>query len=505
MSLFISALIALQYQFSNFLPPGITSLRALDERFLFVSASMLVMALLAVALWDALALDARDTALLGILPVPRNVIVRSKFAAIALLAVVTALAWNAFPILFRGVSLPLGLPVGLRGVVLLTIAQAVVTLAAGAFGFLAVYALREGLAAVLGPRRFTSVSSSVQAALVVMLTSALLLLPGTYTRVARTWLAREGPASRVLPPLWFVGLHETLAGSAIDDLPGTKPDRFLIVAERQATALYRRLRSVYRELGRIAMSALGVIVILTIALCAWNARGLPEPVVRRRRRSGWMGSGCRWVVRRFLATSPVQQAGFWFTLQTLPRRVTHRVVLASGLAVGLSLVVVTVRERVVATQTDVASIPLVMLAAQPLLLACVLTGFRHAVQLPAELRASSTFSLAWGGNLRPYLSGVKRGGMLALALPVLVALFAWHSAVLGLRVAVLHFCTGGAFVALIMEVLFLRYRRIPFVGEDTCRARISSRAARCTPLLACWFARPSHGLNDRPWCPPPTS
>ena len=109
-SLFISALIALQYQFSNFLPPGITSLRALDERFLFVSASMLVMALLAVALWDALALDARDTALLGILPVPRNVIVRSKFAAIALLAVVTALAWNAFPILFRGVSLPLGLP-----------------------------------------------------------------------------------------------------------------------------------------------------------------------------------------------------------------------------------------------------------------------------------------------------------------------------------------------------------------------------------------------------------
>src|SRR5262249_10452117 len=45
-SLFVSALIALQYQFANFLPPGITAARSLDERFLFVSASMLLMALL---------------------------------------------------------------------------------------------------------------------------------------------------------------------------------------------------------------------------------------------------------------------------------------------------------------------------------------------------------------------------------------------------------------------------------------------------------------------------
>ena len=42
-SLFLAVLVALGYQFSNFLPPGLTSVRSIDDRFLFVSSSMLVM------------------------------------------------------------------------------------------------------------------------------------------------------------------------------------------------------------------------------------------------------------------------------------------------------------------------------------------------------------------------------------------------------------------------------------------------------------------------------
>src|SRR5262249_4552559 len=150
----------------------------------------------------------------------------------------------------------------------------------------------------------------------------------------------------------------------------------------------------------------------------------------------------KWTVARFVATSSLQQAGFWFTLQTLPRRVTHRAVLATATVVGLSLMIVTVRDRVLTIHTDIASVPLSILAAQSLVLASVLTGFRHAVQLPAELRSSSTFSLTWNGNVRPYLSGVKRAGWIAVALPVLAALFIWHAAVLGVRIALLHLGTG---------------------------------------------------------------
>src|SRR6266566_4387466 len=57
-SLFVAILIATPYVFSNDMPPGMVSLSSLDDRFLFTSASMLVLALVAVAQWDALALDA---------------------------------------------------------------------------------------------------------------------------------------------------------------------------------------------------------------------------------------------------------------------------------------------------------------------------------------------------------------------------------------------------------------------------------------------------------------
>jgi hypothetical protein len=173
-------------------------------------------------------------------------------------------------------------------------------------------------------------------------------------------------------------------------------------------------------------------------------------------------SASRSIVARVLAPSSLQQAGFWFTMQTLPRRATHRAVLASAVAIGVSLMVVTVRGEI--------------LVAQTLLLAAVLTGFRRAVALPAELRASSTFSLAWNGDVAPYLSGVKRAGYVAVVAPAIGILFLWHAAVLGIRVATLHLGAGVAISALVMELLFFRYRRLPLASGYIPSPELRSRA-----------------------------
>jgi len=477
-SLFLSALIALQYQFNNFLPPGLTSLRSVDERFLFVSASMLVMALLAVALWDALALDARDAAVLGILPVPHALVIRAKFTAIALLAAGTTLAWNFFPVVLRAGALPVGLRIGFGGMVVLTLAQATVTLGAGTFGFLAVFALREALTALIGHERFRLVSPALQAVLVVVLTSALLLLPRSATRTASTWMRPHPVAANALPPFWFVGLHETLAGNVIDRLPRTKPPRYLAAQERDATNLYRSLWPRYHELGRLAVEALVIVTVLAISACTWNNRRLPVPTIMRRRRISAMHIAWRWTLTHFVARSPLQLAGFSFTLQTLPRRITHRAVVASAMAVGVSLIVIT------ASGGNVT-----MLAAQSLLLASLLTGFRHAIQLPAELRASSTFRLAWTGHYRPYLSGVKRAGLVGVVLPALLVLSVWHTLIFGPRIAVLHFATGAVFSILMMDVLFLRYRHLPLVSAYVPRADLKSRGpAYVAAVLTASFA-----------------
>src|SRR5262249_1321617 len=150
----------------------------------------------------------------------------------------------------------------------------------------------------------------------------------------------------------------------------------------------------YRRLGRAATEALAAVILITIAACAWNSRRLPTAGTGwRRRRPGTASLAARWVVGHVVARSPLREAGFWFTLQTLPRRLNHRVALASSLGVGFSLIVVTAGDRMVTIHTDAATIPVTILAAQVLLITSVLTGFRHAVQVPSELRASKTFTL----------------------------------------------------------------------------------------------------------------
>jgi hypothetical protein len=452
-SLFLAALMAIQYQFNNFMPPGIASLRSVDDRFLFMSASMLVMALAGVVQWDALVLDARDTAVLGPLPIPQAVIVRAKFVATALFASAVVLAWNLFPTLLRVAAIPLKLPIGIVGALRLTLAQGLVTIAAGVFGFLAVLGLREVVFALLGPAQFRRVSAALQASLIAVLTTALLLLPSASLGVAQGWLARGGIAAKALPSLWFVGLHEALAGSVIDNLPRTRPASFLVAQERDATALYRSLWPLYRQLAAVAIAAFVLVAVVTILACIWNNRRLPMPSGRPASRIGALSRGWHWTVVHVVARTSLRQAGFFFTLQTLSRLASQRVAMAASLAIGLSLAVLAVSGGLVAR-----------LAAQSLLLASVLSGFRHTTRVPAELRAGSTFSLALVSDAAPYISGVKRAGWLAVALPTLVALAIWDTAILGPHLALLQLGAGLSLSALLIETLFFRYRRVPFVS-----------------------------------------
>jgi hypothetical protein len=326
-----------------------------------------------------------------------------------------------------------------------------------------VLGLREVVFALLGPTQFRRISAALQASLVAVLMTALLLLPFTSRAVARGWLARGGMTAKALPSLWFVGLHEALAGSVIDNVPRRRPASFLIVRERDATALYRSLWPLYRQLAIIAVAALVLVTLITILACIWNNRRLPMVSGRPASRKGALSRGWNWSVVHVVARTSLRQAGFFFTLQTLSRRVSHRVAMAASLAIGLSLAVLTVSGGL-ATRNDMTSIPVALLAAQPLLIATVLCGFRHATRLPAELRASSTFSLALVDDAAPYIAGVKRAGWLAVVGPTLLALTIWDTAILGPRLALLHVGAGLSLSALLMETLFLRYRRVPFVS-----------------------------------------
>ena len=96
LAVFITFFVSTPYLAAFIQLPGLTALSALPDRFLFIAASMAICALAALLMWDALALEPRDAAILGPLPIPPWTITGAKLLAALVFGVVFSIAVNAF-------------------------------------------------------------------------------------------------------------------------------------------------------------------------------------------------------------------------------------------------------------------------------------------------------------------------------------------------------------------------------------------------------------------------
>jgi hypothetical protein len=327
---FVTVFLAVKYLFVPFQTPGWSSVLLLDDRTFLLTCSMTLMALVAVAQWDALSLDARDASVLGTLPVPHGLLVRAKLAALVLFGVGFALGLSIIPAVVHpalsGARLDIQIVDGLR----LMAAHAATNLAAGSFGFLTVLALRETMRALIGQGLFRRVSAVLQASLVLILVTVFLLAPALSSGVAGV-AGRAGAAAVTdvpgvgvnaagvnwSPPHWFLGLQQTIAGDAIDRLPREKLPLRIMRAENEATRVYRRVEPRFGEWGATAVIALASVAALAFGAFLWNSRKLPAPVMARRSARGVRLRAALGLDRpvhtaaRFLAGGdPVARAGF---------------------------------------------------------------------------------------------------------------------------------------------------------------------------------------------------
>jgi hypothetical protein len=487
--LFVTVLLSFKY-LGPFPSPGRTAVVALDDRFFYIAGSMIVMALVALAVWNALALDGRDTSILGPLPIPRGRIVRAKLAAVALFASGFVLALNVTPSIIHPAMMVAQFPISVLATPALMLPHAAVTIAAGAFGFLAVLGVREAVQALLGSARFARVSTSLQASLLVCFGTTLLLLPGFSSQVARVWLGSRAVPPYAIPPLWFLGLHEVLAGDITDRLPrGVLPPRIL-ASEQAATAVYKGLRPVFQDLAGLAITALGLAILVVATAYAWNSRRLPAPPVGARTTRSRLGALATKLAQRLLVRHPVAQAGFFFTQQSLSRSLPHRLSMATSAAIGLAAATVSLRGVDVRGVVDLSSTPVAVLAVQFVLIVMLLAGFRYAVRVPAELRANWTFQLSWSGDERPYLAGVKHAALFSLTLPIVLALYPLHAWILGFRVALVHGVAGVLACAVLLEALLLGVRKLPFASRYVPDDRLRVLA----PIYVLGFLAATYGL-----------
>jgi hypothetical protein len=135
--------------------------------------------------------------------------------------------------------------------------------------------------------------------------------------------------------------------------------------------------------------------------------------------------------------------------------------LASFLAVAAGLILVLMVSNT--TRIKDFSIFNKSLLSIPLILSFFLVvGISRIVNIPASLDANWIFRLTEKRDRKHYILGLKKGILFFAVGPLYVLLFAFYSIIWNLEEAALHSLFGLFVSLLLIEVLFFRYRKIPF-------------------------------------------
>jgi hypothetical protein len=411
----------------------------IPDEYFFIVLSMVVTGAAAIWRWDSLFLDRRDYINIVPLPVSLRRIFLGNLAAILLLAAVLTLDVNAasfvlFPVAVVGSqdSLSLFLRFGAGHAVTVTLASA--------FSFFAVFAVIGLLMAVLPYALFRRISLYVRfliALCFLALLATSFAVPSFLPETARSTTS----AIRALPSVWFLGINQTLWGRGNDPF--------------------------FAAMTRAGLLALGISLTVAILSYALSFRRsfirIPETAeVGPLPRSQFHLLPVNLFDRAILRDLP-QRACFHFITRTLLRSEAHLQIasafVAMGLVVGAQAIVPAFHANAAASlhhpSEDLLSMPYILSF-------CIIIGIRLAFEIPSDLRANWVFTL-WIDPDALHTRPIARKVLLTFSLAALVPICFVSSAILwGLDTALLHTAIFTACTAAFVELLLLRFRKIPF-------------------------------------------
>ena len=452
---FVPFLLMPRYTMLVHLPRPVLDMAVWFDKCFFLSFAMAVMGFVTVFEWEALFPDRRDYLILTPLPIRARTIFAAKIAALCLFLVIFAVDLNAFSPLMYPLVVMDATPERetFFYAASFVAAHGASALAACAFIFFFFVALHGGLANLLSARAFKRFSPYVQLLSLSGSLALLLLFPRMMSALRPLRPVNEW-AVYLFPPMWFLGLYETLLG---------------------------RTEPVFRTLAGISMYALGGVVAATAAAYALSYR-------RHTRRSletasssaagkASIEAALAWVADRLVVRSPAERAVFHFVGKTLARSRKHKLLLAAYLGVGLALVLDGLAAVYARWGYGGMDHPTFALVSVPLVLSFfLLAGLRVGFAIPAELRANWVFQLTECEQSRECLSGARKAVMVFAILPLFGSLAPFYVALWGWQTAALHTCFGMTLSLILMELLLLKLRKIPF----TCsyvpgKARLNTR------------------------------
>jgi len=423
----------------------------------YVIFSMVVIGFVAVLEWDALFPDRRDYAILTPLPIKVTSIFAAKIAALMAFVSLFVVTVSGPATIFYPCVAAMGIPGGrlpLSYIGWTIVAHAAAVLGGSAFMFMCFVGLQGVLINLLRPRWFKWISLAVQVLSMIALLSMFFLLPLVSTLVA-SWKKAGSVNLYLLPPMWFLGLYQTLLGSHDE---------------------------VYASLARIAVRGLCLVALISAVTYFLSYRRF----VRRKIEQGGdeaaePGRIERLLGRladRFVVRKPIERAVFYFVGKTIARSARHRLYLAAYVGVGFAFVteglVALLSARHPRSGPGLASnlpsdlipgltVPNAALLSIPLVLSFfALSGMRVIFPIPAELRANWIFQLTENERRRECLAGVRKSMVVWAIVPLFALLWPVSAFLWGWRVASLELLFALTLSLILMELLLLRFFKIPF-------------------------------------------
>lgn len=415
-----------------------------EKAYLF-SLMMLVFAVVTLLEWDVLFPDRRDFLNLLPLPVRLRTLFAAKLASFLMFIGLFSVAMMAVPAVLFAFYLT-----GWRVNSLVFEARYVLAhlgsgAAAGAAVFFGLLFAQFVLMAALPEPLYRRIATLVRFALAAGLTFILLSLIaapsilGGWFRNFEALKASGDPSLTWFPPLWFVGLYESLLGTN---------DPFF-------------------EAGALKAGATLVLVPLAFAGAAAlsYARHVRRTIETGRRVRGRVLAALEKSWHRLLAATllkaPEERAVYGFFSQTLRSSPRHRMPLVYAAAAGaaVSLTLIAAYRQSLRGLTPENGVLLVL----PLIPAlAMVAGVRAVVERPVAIEANWIFRLAESPRVRLYAAGLKKAVILKFLVPWFAAVAVVHASLWDVRTGALHGAFGLTVTVLALEAVFFRYRKIPF-------------------------------------------
>jgi hypothetical protein len=412
----------------------------IDDGLLYVALSMIVLGIAATVTWDAFFLDARDHFVLGVLPVGHRVVALAKLGALAMFLAVFASAANLVPtLLVPSLMLQRAYDATVLGHVLpLTAAHGAATILSGAWTVLAIVALRGAMAACLPGRWLRSLAPVAQGGLILVLLAWFVSLP-QFLANRPAVMAGGGWARDASPPMWFLGLYETMIGQP---------------------------QPVWHHLARTALWATAAVaaavVVLVFALPARRQSELAGAVAGPGRAR--VGAALPHRLAAVLSAHPRSRASFAFTAAGLGRSANHRIYLAGAVGAGLAWSFSGVFWEFGRSGAAGLALPNTLtLSVQPTLVLFLVVAIRFAITIPLALPANWIVRLTESRTVGDDHAGV-RAVALVVGLLIVAVLAPFHASLWRWDIAAYHTMFGVLYVFAVVSLFFGVQNKYPFAA-----------------------------------------